>query len=270
MPPPRDPNPSAYQEVFVTELRARRDMAGLSRNRLAAALGCTPQWLAKVETFEKPPSEGLADDLDTYFQTGGLFRRLWEKHLEARKRGLIPSAVRPLVDAEKRANQINIYEPLLVTGLMQTENYARFVFSSGTRVDRTEELVAIRMERQAIFTKPDPPWMFLLIREAVIRDIKREFQVEQCKRLLDIMNHPKVSVQVVPTDAAVFQESGFQLLSFDKASDVAYVDGASGYGQILTEPSDVRRLAVVFDVIRSAALPATVSESLIRTVMEDT
>jgi hypothetical protein len=82
---PRDTNPSTYQEVFVTELRARRDIAGLSRNKVAAALGCTPQWLAKVETFEKPPSEGLADDLDTYFQTGGMFRRLWEKHVEARK-----------------------------------------------------------------------------------------------------------------------------------------------------------------------------------------
>ncbi|TDC91230.1 helix-turn-helix transcriptional regulator [Actinomadura sp. 7K507] len=114
----RDTNPSAYQEMFVNELRARREASGLSRNKLAAALGCTPQWIAKVETFEKPPSEGLADDLDTYFQTGGMFRRAWEKHVEARKHGLIPNAVRPLVDAEKEANQINIYEPLLVTGLV--------------------------------------------------------------------------------------------------------------------------------------------------------
>src|SRR5437868_2551555 len=241
MAPSRDTNPSAYQEVFVTELRARRDTAGLSRNKLAGTLGCTPQWLAKVETFEKPPSEGLADDLDTYFQASGMFRRMWEKHVDARKRGLIPSAVRPLVDAERQANQINIYEPLLVTGLMQTEEYARFVFNSGTRADKAEELIAIRMERQAVLSKPDPPWLFLLIREAVLREIAWEFRVEQCKRFLHVMSHPKVSVQIVPADAAVFQESGFQLLSFDQASDVAYVDGASGYGQILTDLRDVRR-----------------------------
>jgi transcriptional regulator with XRE-family HTH domain len=50
--------PSPYQEMFVTEMRARREAACLSRNKLAEALGCTPQWLAKVESFEKPPSEG--------------------------------------------------------------------------------------------------------------------------------------------------------------------------------------------------------------------
>lgn len=270
MTPSRDTNPSAYQEVFVNELRARREASGLSRNKLAATLGCTPQWLAKVETFEKPPSEGLADDLDTHFRLGGVFRRMWEKHAEARKNGLIPSAVRPLVEAEKEANQINIYEPLLVTGLMQTEEYARYVFDSGTRADKADELVAIRMERQAILCKPAPPWVFVLIREAVIRDIRPEFREGQCKRFLDVMSHSNVSIQVLPTDAAVFQESGFQLLTFDEAPDAAYVDGASGFGQILTDPRDVRRLAVVFDLIRSAALPAKASENLIRTIMEDT
>ncbi|MWA00807.1 DUF397 domain-containing protein [Actinomadura sp. LD22] len=138
MAPASDANPSVHQEVFVSELCARREAAKLSRNKLAAALGCTPQWLAKVEKFEKPPSEGLADDLDTRFQTGGMFRRIWERHVEARKRCLIPSAVRPLVEAEKEAHQINIFEPLLVTGLLQTEEYARFVFSSGTRLRRDQ------------------------------------------------------------------------------------------------------------------------------------
>lgn len=270
MAPSRDSGPSAFQEMFVIELRARREAAGLSRNKLAQALGCTPQWIAKVETFEKPPSEGLADDLDTYFDCGGTFRRMWEKHVEARKHGLIPSGFRPVTEAEKKANQINIYEPLLVTGLVQTEEYARFVFGSGTMADKVDELVPIRMERQEILRKVNPPWLFLLIREAVIRDINSEFRMEQCKRFLDVMRHPTVSVQIIPANAAVFQESGFQLLSFDHAPDVAYVDGASGYGQMLTEPHDVRRLTVIFSVIRSAALPAEESENLIRSIMEAT
>ncbi|TDC91231.1 hypothetical protein E1285_13255 [Actinomadura sp. 7K507] len=126
------------------------------------------------------------------------------------------------------------------------------------------------MERQAVLRKTDPPWVFLLVREAVIRDIQRDFRVEQCKRFLDVMAYPNVAVQIVPADAPVFQESGFQLLSFDQAADVAYVDGASGFGQILTDPRDVRRLTVVFDVIRTVALPARASENLIRTIMEDT
>ncbi|RFS84821.1 XRE family transcriptional regulator [Actinomadura spongiicola] len=270
MTPSRDTNPSAFQEAFVNELRARRQADGLSRNKLAATLGCTPQWLAKVETFEKPPSEGLANDLDAHYQLGGVFHRLWEKHDEARKSGLIPSAVRPLVEAEKEASRISVYEPLLVTGLVQTEDFARYVFSSGFQADRAEELVAIRMERQAILCKPDPPWLFVMMREAVIRDIQAEFRLRQCKRLLEVMSYTNVTLQIVPTDAPVFQESGFQLLSFAQAHDVAYVDGASGFGQILTEVRDVQRLAVVFDLIGSTALPVKASEDLIRTIMEDT
>lgn len=270
MAPSRDTNPSAYQDVFVDELRARREASNLSRNKLAAALGCTPQWIAKVETFEKPPSEGLADDLDTYFKTGGTFRRVWTKHTEARKRGLIPKGIRPLVDAEKDATRIGIYEPLLITGLLQTEEYARFVLQSGTRAHEVEDLVTIRMERQAILNKTVPPWLFVVTRESAIRDIRKEFRAEQCKWLLEVMGYRRVALQIVPTSRDVFQPSGFQMLSFGQAPDVAYVDGAGGHGQILTEPHEVEGLAVLFDVIRTAALSVAESEELIRRIMEDT
>ncbi|MBO2458553.1 helix-turn-helix domain-containing protein [Actinomadura violacea] len=270
MAPTRDCTPSVHQETFVSEMRARREAAKLSRNKLAAALGCTPQWLAKVEAYEKPPSEGLADDLDTYFQAGGMFRRTWERHVVARKRGLIPSGFRPLAEAEPDATHISIYEPLLVTGLLQTEEYARFVLGAGMRADKVDELVAIRMERQAILQRLEPPWLFVLIREAVIRDIRSEFRVEQCKRLLDVMEHPKLAIQIIPADAAVFQPCGFQVLGFKQAPDVAYVDGVGRHGQILTEPSDVQELGILFDVIRTAALSAAESQCMVRTIMENT
>lgn len=270
MAPTRDTNPSAYQEMFVHDLRARREASGLSRNKLAAALGCTPQWIAKVETFEKPPSEGLADDLDTYFQLGGGFRRMWEKHQEARKRGLIPTGFRPLISAEKEALQISIYEPVLITGLFQTEEYARLVFENGPQPDRADELVAIRMERQALLTASNAPRVFLLIRESVLRDVPSEVRSGQCKRLLDVAGLPTVSVQVLPTCANVFEATGFQVLTFEQSADVAYIEGAGGNGQMLTEAVVVQNLAVLFNVARSEALSAGESAALIQTIMEDT
>ncbi|URM99343.1 helix-turn-helix domain-containing protein [Actinomadura madurae] len=270
MTPSRDTNPSAYQDVFVNELRARREASGLSRNKLAAALGCTPQWLAKVETFEKPPSEGLADDLDTYFQLGGTFRRVWEKHQEARKRGLIPSGFRPLIGAEKEADQVNIYEPLLIPGLFQTEDYARLVLSASRRLDKLEELIAIRLGRQAILDKADPPWIFLLIREAVIRDLHPEINLGQCKRLLDLADRPTISVQIVPTKAHLFHPAGFQILGFPRADSIAYMEGTGEHGQTLTNPEAVRKLAVLFNLARSEALSAEESMALVRAHMEGT
>ncbi|WP_106403046.1 helix-turn-helix domain-containing protein [Actinocorallia populi] len=270
MAPQRKDEPLWPQKMFALEMRARREAAGLSRNRLAEALGCTPQWLAKVETYDKTPSEALADDLDTYFKAGGAFHRLWEEIIDARKRGLVPSRFRPLMEAEKEASQISIYEPLLMTGLLQTEEYARLVLSSGQYPRKAEERLAIRLERQRVLTKEDPPWLFVLLREPVIRDVRREFRIEQCKRLLDLMQEERISIQVIPTDAPVFQPSGFQVLNFDSAADIAYVDGAGSNGQTLTEPDAVRALTVLFNVIRSTAMSAEESENLISKIMEDT
>lgn len=256
------------QKSFVIEMRVRREAAGLSRHKLAEALGCTPQWLAKVENYDKPPSEGLADDLDTYWNVGGTFRRLWEQMVDARRQGLIPRGFRPLIDAEKEARRIGIYEPLLVTGLTQTEELARFVLSVGERPDKADELVAIRMERQQILQKADSPWLFVLIHEAVVRRIPASYREAQCKRFLGLMEDPKISIQIIPESAPIFQPSGFQLLSFVNAADVAYIDGAGGHGQMLSDSHEVQDLAVLFDVVRSAALSAEETERLIRSIME--
>ncbi|GAA0940674.1 helix-turn-helix transcriptional regulator [Actinocorallia libanotica] len=233
------------QKSFVIEMRARRETAGLSRYKLAERLGCSPQWPGKVETFEKLPSEGLADDLDTFFATGGTFRRLWEQMVEARRLGLISNGFRPLVEAEKEAKRIVIYDPLLVTGLVQTEAFATHMFSVGARPDKAAELLAIRMERQEILGKAESPWLFILSHERVIRGIPDEFREEQCKRMLDLMGDPKVCIQLIPEGAPVYHPGGCQLLGFDDGTNVAYID-----------------------VIRSAALSAAESEWLIRSIME--
>ncbi|GAA2117753.1 helix-turn-helix domain-containing protein [Actinomadura alba] len=261
-------NPDPLLETFAAELRARREAADLSRNRLAEALGCSPQWIAKVENCEKPPSPDFARDLDTYFKTGGTFHRIWEKFNDLRKRRLIPTGFRPLAEAEQEATEISIFAPILIPGLVQTEDCARRVLSAGQHPDKAEEMLAIRLARQAILTKPDPPWMFLLVGESVIRDLRPETRTGQCKRFLDVIAQHNVSVQVLPVHAPVYESSGFQLLGFNTSPDVAYIEGAGGHGRMLTDAHDVHRLTVLFNVIRSAALSAEESENLIRLIME--
>jgi transcriptional regulator with XRE-family HTH domain len=270
MTPPSNLDPFGPQVMFVTEMKARREAVNVSRNRLAEALGCSPQWLAKVETFEKPPSDGLADDLDTYWQASGTFRRIWDKYAEAKRQRLIPSNFRPLAKAEKDMTHISVYEPTMIPGLFQTEEHARLVFSVEHTDDKVSELLAIRMERQAVLAKPEPPCLFLLLREAVLRDLPPRIRVEQCKRLLDLMAHPKFVIQIIPASALVFQSVGFQVLGFAKNPDVAYVDGAGTHGQMLTDAQDVRALAILFNKIRADASSAEESEHLIRTSMECT
>ena len=165
---------------------------------------------------------------------------------------------------------MSVYEPLLIPGLFQTEDYARLVLSAGLCPDKADELVAIRMDRQALLRQENPPWVFLVLREAVIRDLHPEVRLGQCKRLLELMGELHISIQLIPTHAKVFHESGFQVLSYKHMPDVAYVDGVGGYGQMVTDTYDVRRLTLLFNVIRSAALAVADSEDLIRKIMEGT
>ncbi|GAB2847347.1 hypothetical protein GCM10022221_53410 [Actinocorallia aurea] len=259
---------ASFQRAFVNELRARRENAGLSRAKLADALGCTRQWLDKVETLERPPSEPLAGDLDSFFPTEGTFHRLWTEMTDARRRSLIPRGVLPLIEAEPDARKIWIYEPMLITALFQTEAYARLVIEAGPRADRVDELVSIRMERQKLFEKEEPPVVILVIREAVIRDLPAAVRVEQCERLLALGGRANICVQVLPRDALVFHPAGFQILHFDSKPSTAYMEGSAGKGQSFTSPDEVRDLSVLHDLARGEALSTRESAALIRKIME--
>ncbi|GAB2814402.1 helix-turn-helix transcriptional regulator [Actinocorallia aurea] len=259
---------SSLQRAFAEELTARREAADMSRARLAELLGCTRQWLDKVETLKSSASPALADDLDTYFATGGSFRRLWNLFDDARRQGLVPTRARPLFEAEKDTTEIDMFEPLLIPGLFQTEDYARLVLSTGADVARLEERLAIRMERQALLYRSEPPWIFLLIREAVLRDLPPSVKAGQCKHLLNLMTLPRFSLQVLPVSAPVFHPTGFQILSFDAAPDLAFVEGTGLNGQMLTDVSRLRLLALYFKQLSTMALSARESESLVNRQME--
>jgi transcriptional regulator with XRE-family HTH domain len=84
--PQRDPDPDSLIGHFGAELRTYRARADLSMNRLGEALGCSGQWIGQVELAEKPPSEQFAIDLDTYFESGGGFHRLWQSIKRASRR----------------------------------------------------------------------------------------------------------------------------------------------------------------------------------------
>ncbi|GAB2857393.1 helix-turn-helix transcriptional regulator [Actinocorallia aurea] len=256
------------QRLFTEELKARREAGGLSRVRLAESLGCTRQWLDKVETLERTPSGGLADDLDTYFKTGGTYRRLWEALREVRKLVLVPTGFLPIIDIEKESNRIRVYEPMLIPGLFQTEEYARTAFAVAHEPPQVEEQVAIRMARQEIMDKSSPPWIFLLLRESALRDVPAHLLPEQCKRLLDVSERLRVSVQLLPMGAPVFVGGAFQITSTE-AADVVFADAANGCGQTIQDPEKVATFALNFEQIRSSALSAEETRSLIRRIMED-
>ncbi|MBC6462949.1 helix-turn-helix domain-containing protein [Actinomadura sp. HBU206391] len=263
--------PQSPADYFGAELRAYREAAGLSRPQFADQLGYTAQWIGQIEQRKSTPSEEFAKDCDTFFTTNGTFHRLWEWIKLVGQFQILPPGFRPFAEAEVEATYIKIFAPLLIPGLFQTGDYARAVLKVGQRPEKFEELFAARMRRQEILAGEDPPWMLVLLCEIAVRRVVGSGQVmkAQLQRLLDLAGEPHITIQLVPTDAPVYQASGFVILSFDERSDICYMDSAGSYGPLLESTDDVDERVVVFDqVVRSAALTAEDSEQLIRAVME--
>ncbi|MFI0353146.1 Scr1 family TA system antitoxin-like transcriptional regulator [Actinomadura sp. 9N407] len=268
---PRDPGtPQTPAQYFGKELRAYREAVGLSRPALAKKIGYSPQWIGQVEAGDGSPSEELAQDCDTVFGTNGSFYRNWLWIQEIDRIQILPAGFRPFAEAERRAAYIRVFEPQLVPGILQTEEYAAVVMGSGQRREKAVELVAARMERQTTLVRDDPPWLLVLLSEAAVRRVvgSPEIQKRQLQRLLDVAREPNVTIQVIPERAPVYQASAVCLLGFEGDDDIGFVDGAMGHGSLVDEPAAVVELGVVFDQVRSAALTADDSECFIREVME--
>ena len=89
--------------------------------------------------------------------TGGALGELRELLKDYLKQQAYPGWFVRWPDKEADAKTLRWYEPLLVPGLIQTEDYARALFRTrvGVTDDEIGEMVAARMERQAILDRDD-------------------------------------------------------------------------------------------------------------------
>jgi transcriptional regulator with XRE-family HTH domain len=150
----RDPDRSALA-LFADEMRAARDRAGLTQDELAARVNYSTTLVAMVESLKRVPQADLAARLDDVLGTPGTFGRLQE-----RLRALpFPASFRPFAAYEDLAVALRNFENCLVPGLLQTEDYARAILSArpNTSEDEVDELVAVRLARQQILHRDEPP-----------------------------------------------------------------------------------------------------------------
>src|ERR1017187_6284891 len=137
---------------FANQLRSWRAKRGWSQTELAGELRYSNALVSQVEREQKPPSAEFAAKCDEVFDTPATFADLQE--LVAREAW--PSYFAPVIDSETRATQVHEWELRVVPGLLQTEDYARSVIRAGQpriTYDELERQVAMRLERQAIFTQ---------------------------------------------------------------------------------------------------------------------
>jgi len=157
--------------VFGAELRYYRTRAGLSQKDLASRANVSHDVISKIETGERPPAEDFPPRLDAVpdLDTRGALTRLWD-HLKKGQKQRLHGWFQEWADIEAQATVLRWYEPLVVPGLLQTEEYARAILSARPdgKLDDLDEQVAARLARQAILDRTGAPQLWCILDEGVL------------------------------------------------------------------------------------------------------
>ncbi|MEU6604450.1 helix-turn-helix transcriptional regulator [Streptomyces shenzhenensis] len=206
----RRPAPTVGQVVLGKRLQELREAAGLGREQAARVLRVAPATVRRMETAEValkiPYVQVLLTTYGVPEQEATAFVRLAE---EANRPGwwqrfhdVLPDWFSMYVSLEGAARIIRTYEPHFVPGLLQTEGYARAVMEAGT-VGRTgpdtiDRHVSLRMARQRLLDRDDPPHLWVIMDETVLlRPVGRpEVMREQLDKLLEYSARDRVTLQL--------------------------------------------------------------------------
>jgi transcriptional regulator with XRE-family HTH domain len=273
------PSPTVRRKRLTSELRRLREEAGLTCEDVGQRLECSGTRISRMETGRIGARPGdVRELLEIYGVTGAEAESLVQLARDARRKGwwhsygtVLPPWFEVYVGLESAAARLRDFQPLVVPGLLQTEDYARAVLQAAPQAGRSTDIdrqVALRMQRQAILDQASPPQAWVVLSEGVLRVPVGGPAVmcAQLRRLAQLAERPNLTLQVLPFSTAAHGQpiSPFTILEFADAADPAVVYLEHLTGSLLLEDEDeVLRYRAVFDHLRAEALGAGDTAGLI-------
>lgn len=178
-------------------------------------------------------------------------------------RGKASPGLLDLIGYETAASTRRNFEPLVIPGLLQTREYARAVIAAlneGVTTDRMDALVQIRMRRQELMNRANPPELLFILDEAAVRRVTGGPDVmrHQLRHLMEVAEKPNVTIEVVPFSAGVRNgmRTSFVVLEFPDAADddVLYLEDAEGGLVIREDREEIQAYREIFEDLGKVAL----------------
>jgi len=267
-------------------LRSYREAAGLTTAQVGKELDCSGAKISRVETAKSPAQRrDVRDMLDLYAVSDEQRQEVMDLLRDAKTPGWwdqfsdrLPKKYSTFIGFEADAAVCRTFEPLVVPGLLQTEEYARATIRK-TLPDATPEdvdaRVEVRMARQQVLTKDDPLSLRVVIDESALRRQVTTPQAmrAQRRRLIEAAAMPNVRLQVHPFDRGPLActTSPFVLIEFREPTDpkTVYIENAAG-DLYLEKPGQVARYKLVFEELTADALGADATVEFIKKIDTET
>jgi transcriptional regulator with XRE-family HTH domain len=287
----RPSSPHRLKRWIALNLKQLRKDAGLGRPEVAQRLGVTRTAIGHLESARNLPSRAALEILLGYY---GVPERLadFAALLDAARKGknwwthladAVPPWFNEYLGFEAGAAELRIFDAYLVSGLLQTEDYARAVVRAGRGLteEEIEQRVQLRTERQGILDRhegdgEDAVRLWVVLDESVLyrRRGSREVMAEQLANLVEISGRRRITVQVLPLDAGEHeaQQGSFQLIKFPAEfvgdPGVVYLDELPE-GHYHEEPGDVAKYEHAFTNLQVMAATPEDSRKMINKALKE-
>ncbi|MER5972981.1 helix-turn-helix transcriptional regulator [Streptomyces sp. NPDC002055] len=234
-----------------------REQAGLTQAELGARLGYGEDQVSAVEQGRRIPKPFLIDTADEVLAAGGILAAMKEEVARTR----YPAFFRDAARLEAEAVELHVYDTHIVNGLLQTDEYARAVFSMRRPLldeEMIEQRVTARLARQEVMDRRPAPTLSFVVEEGALRRPLGGAAVlrGQLEALMLHSQKRNVEIQVMPMsredNAGV--DGPFTLLIPKGGDQVAYVEG-QGRSTTVAGRDEVRSIASRYGIIRAQALP---------------
>jgi len=237
--------PSVRRLILGSQLRRLRERSGISCAEAGYSIRGSASKISRMETGRISFKERDVEDLLTLYGLNDPDERAQLVSLVAASRQTgwwhryndrMPKWFEDYVGLEEAASRIQCWELQFVPGLIQTEAYARAAIVHGrprAGAEEVDRLVELRMRRQRILDGTHPPRLWTVIDESVLRRSLGGTAVlkAQIDRLLELIDLPHVSLQVIPFSRSGYvAEGAFSILRFAESElpDIAYVEHLTG------------------------------------------
>ncbi len=274
-------SPTVARWELALRLRERRRELGIDVKTITDQLEFSRNYWSAVENDRTMLSEDKLKSLVTVLQFDrGEVGELLDLREAAKERGwwdvaTLDETMRRLYGLEYGARRIRTYENLLITGLLQTEEYARALISTSPLVSPVEVdlRVELRMRRQDRLIRTGPLALTAVMSEgALLQQVGGGAGVlqRQLQHLLWLSERSPdhIELRVMPfaaTPGGLAGSSTVYFFDFDSShlSTVAWQESVNPIG-IIEDPTILRYLSLSYDQALEASLSRDESLELIR------
>jgi transcriptional regulator with XRE-family HTH domain len=276
------------RRVLGANLRRLRLEKGLHLDHAARELDCHPAKISRIESGRSGLRQlDLRVLLDLYGVEDQAAREVWAILARESRRqrwwrvleDRLPYSFLELVGLEDEVAACRQFEPNIVPGLFQTEDYATAIFqwgSTGPLNEHQRTKLEVRMGRQQTLHRTDaePLKLWAILGEAALRQQVGGPAVlrEQLRHLAEVALLPHVTVQVLPFQAGAIKGGmlPFRIYAFPAPVDleVVVLEQLTTH-EYLEDPKDTDYYGSVFDHARAAALSPRDSEALILGIADE-